>query len=302
VSMSGSTLIDSDIDTELRYLTWSIVCFWLHNNWSDLTFTFNSDFDDLIFAKYQGYQIAINSWSTSWTFWDSDSTFIDLWGTSYLVADGIDDNFDSDNYSASSTWSIFYPDGYIDNDSDARALNYGYIIEDSWLYNVFWSNTRMKNYIGENPFNNDAILKKLWQTWSWYLSLDINDSYRMFLYRIDNTTYNESNEMIIEQRIVWDAQLGGIWYLQDDLSLDSGTWSAYNFDFINHDYALFIENTSSWALLYQIRWEDATTGSGLYLNPLKDDDISVFSYLWSHMLVDDEWKLIWDQFEVFWLK
>jgi hypothetical protein len=48
-----------------------------------------------------------------------------------LAPDGYDDNFDSDNYQNSSTGSTYYPDNYLDNDADARALNYGYVIENS---------------------------------------------------------------------------------------------------------------------------------------------------------------------------
>jgi len=302
ISMSGSTVLDNDVDTQLRYLTGAIICLWTHDNGSELILNFNSDFNDIEFANYQWHQIPVNSSVLTGTFWDSDNTFLDLGSNAFIAADGYDDNFNSDNFSISSTGSIYYPDGYIDDDADARVLTYGYVIEDSWLYNTFWSNTQMKNYIEENPYNNDSVFRKLWQVSSWYLHLDINASHRLVLFRIDNDTYNETNELIIEQNITGTGQLAGVWYLQNDLSLNSGTGSAYNFDFINNDYALFVENTSSGALLYQIRWEVAASWSGIYINPLKDNNISIFSFLWSHMLIDDEWRLIWDQFEVFWLK
>jgi hypothetical protein len=303
MSMSWTTLLDTDIDTQIRYLTGSVLCLGTHDSGWDLILTFNSDFNDLEFANYQGHQIPINSWNLTGTFGDSDTSFLDLWSSAYITADLYDDNFDSDNYNIFSTGSIYYPDGYIDNDAGARALNYGYISEDSWLYSVLWSNTRMKDYIAQNSHNNNtSVLMSLWQVVWWYLKLDINASHRIVVYEIDNDSYNETNELIIQQTITGTGQLGWVWYLQSDLTLDSGTGSAYNFDFVNNDYAVFIENTSSEALLYQIRGEDATSGSGIYLNPLKDDDIYLFSFLWSHMVIDEEWRLIWDQFEVFWLK
>jgi hypothetical protein len=160
----------------------------------------------------------------------------------------------------------------------------------------------MKKYIDDNAYNNDNLLKKLWQLSAGYLRLDINKSHRLVLFQIDNDRHNETNELLIEQTITGTGQLAGVGYLQDDLSLSSSTGSAYNFDFVNNDYALFIENTSSWALLYQVRGEEIATGSWVYLSPLKDNDMSVFSFLWSHMLIDDEGRLIGDQFEVFWLK
>lgn len=301
ISMSGTTVSNWNVDTEIGYLTGAIICLWDYNG-SELVLNFNNSFDDLAFAKYQGHQIIIHSWSISGTFGDSDTTFLNLWWTSYLSSDGIDDNFDSDNFNISSTGGVYYPDNYIDNDADARVLTYGYVIEDSWLYNTFWSNTQMKNYIEENPYNDDSVFSKLWQLSGWYLHLDINADHRLVLFRIDNDTYDETNELIVEQNITGTGQLAGVWYLQNDLSLNSGTGSAYNFDFINNDYALFIENTSSGALLYQIRWEVTSSWSGIYINPLKDNDMSIFSFLWSHMLIDDEWRLIWNQYEVFWLK
>jgi hypothetical protein len=301
ISMSWSTVLDTDIDTDIRYLTWAIICLWSHDNWSDLILKFNNDFDDLVFAEYQGHQISINSGLLSGTFSDSDSTILDLWTTAYLSSDGYDDNFDSDNFNISSTGAVYYPDNFVDNDADARTLNYGYVLENSWFYNMFWSNSKMKNYIQQNPYNNWAIYKNIWQISSWHLHLDMDGDHRLILYRINASTYNDSNEIIIEETIRGGNQVADIWYLQNDLSLDNSTAGAYDFDFVNNDYALFVENHSSGALLYQIRWEDSS-GSGAYITPLMDNDISLFSFFWSHMLIDEEWRLIWDQFEVFWLK
>lgn len=303
ISLSWSTILDSDIDTEIRYLTGAVICLGTHDSGEDLVFTFNAAFDDLEFANYQGYQITINSSTLTGIFGDSDSSFLNLWSSAYVTPDLYDDDFNSDNYDISSSWSTYYPDGYIDDDAQGRVLNYGYILENSWLYNAFWSNTRMKNFIAKNPHNNNSSsFKRLWQVVSWYLELDINTSHRIVLFEIDNDTYNESNELVIQQTVMGTGQLAWVWYLQSDLSLGSGTTSAYNFDFVSNDYALFIENTSSWALLYQIQWEDAISGSGIYLSPLKDDEVSLLSFLGSHMLIDEQWRLIWDQFEVFWLK
>ena len=61
------------------------------------------------------------------------------------------------------------------------------------------------------------------------------------------------------------------------MSLSSSTGSAFDFDFTANDYALFIENTSSGALLYRITGE-TSSGNDIYLNPLRDDDPSIFSY------------------------
>ena len=125
----------------------------------------------------------------------------------------------------------------------------------------------------------------------------------MILYRIDPSTYNDTKEFLVNEYISGTWQLADIWYLQDDMTISSSiTGSEYDFDFTTYDYALFLENTSSWALLYRIRGEDTTSGSGVYLSALQDDDTSVLWYLWSHLLIDDTGRLVWNQIEVFGLK
>lgn len=303
ITMSGSNLRTTGIDTEIRFLNSSILCKATNaHNAQDLDIYFNADYTDLEFAEYSWRQVVLNSSSVSWIFTDSDSTNIDLWSAWYLIWDGYDDDFDSDNYNISSSWSLYYPDNYEDNDADSKLLSYGYIIEDSGLFNVFWNNIKSKAYIRSNQNNINANHAVPWDVSSGYLYLDINKAHKIVLYRINPTVYNESNELIIEELLTWTWQAAGVWYLQDDLSIGTGTTDAYDFNFSSNDYALFVENTSSGALLYQIRWEVASSGSWIYINPLKDDDPILFEYLGWHMLIDDNGRLIWDQFEVFWLK
>lgn len=303
ITMSWSTLRTTGISTQMRFLTGSIVCSnpAAHNGW-ELSIFLNDNYDDIEFAQFRWFQTWVNSGSLAWTFSDSDLTQITIPNTTYFASDGFDDNFDSDNYSVSSSWSIFYPDGYLDDDSDSKLIQYGYVLEGSWLYNVFWSNTKIKQYIQSNSNNINTIHQTLWSTWSWFLQLDINGDHAIFLYQLDKNTYNNSNEMIVTSLLTGTWQTGGVWYLQNDMTIANSTNNAYNFDFIGNDYALFIENTWSGSLLYQIRAESSLTGSWVYINPIDDSDPFVFSYLWSHVLVDDEWKLIGDMFEVFWLK
>ncbi len=301
-TMSGTVFRTTGISSDIRYLSWTILCKGVHNG-NDIDFYFNSWSTDLEFAQYEGSQITINSLNTTGTFADSDSTFLDLTLSYPLLSDGIDDNFDSDNYSIYSTGAVYYPDGYVDNDAQSRLVNYGYVIEDSWLYSIFWSNKKMKDYIDNNLNNSDSIYTKLGNVSSGNLYLDINKSFRLILYRINPSNYEETWEFVISEKRIGTGELAWIGYLQDNLSLSAvKTGSEYNFDFTTHDYALFIENTSTGALLYRVSAEDSISGSGVYLNPLKDDDTSLFSYLGSHMFIDEEWKLIWSQFEVFGLK
>ena len=301
-SMSGTLSKTTGISTTIHYLSWSIVCIGTHNGF-DVEFYFNTLSTDLEFSEYRWKQLAVNSWSTTGTFTDSDNTYLDLSGSYPLLPDNLDDNFDSDNYTIYSTGSVLYPDGYIDNDVKSRLVNYGYIIENTGLYNIFWSNTKMKDYIDQNTYNTGSVYTNISQISSWNLYLDIDSWFRLVLYSISSSDYDETKELIVNSTVVGTWQLAWIWYLQDDLSLSaSKTGAEYDFDFTANDYALFLENTGTNSLLYQVFWEDAVSGSGVYLNPLKDDDVSIFSYLWSHMLVNDEGKLIGNQFEIFGLK
>ncbi len=296
VTMSGTTF-----STNIRFLTGGVLCVGSYNSTS-VNLYFNSNYTDIEFAQYLWSQISINSGSTAGTF--ADGTSFSFAASYPLIADGIDDNFDSDNYSSYSTGTIFYPDGYRDNDDESRRMMYGYIIENSGLYNVFWSNTKMKNYVSQNPANLHPSGLRIGSSTGSYLYLDIDTSFKLILYRLDKNAYDTSKELLITERVTGTGEVASIWYLQTDLSLSpvkTGT-GEYLFDFVNHDYALFVENTSSGALLYQLRAEHASSGTGLYINPLKDQDVSLISYLWSHMFIDDEGKLIADQYEVSALK
>jgi len=197
---------------------------------------------------------------------------------------------------------IYYPDDYIDNDADGRLLLYGYILEESGLYNVLWSNGKIKNYISMLPDNTNSSHIPMSTASSAYVNIDINSSYKAYLYRINSSIYNQSNEIVVEELLTWTWQSAGIWYLQNDLSLSSSTGSAYNFDFVNNDYALFLENTSTDTALYQIRWYDANTGSGIYINPLDDRDSTILKHFGSHIFIDDKGQLIGDVFETYWFK
>lgn len=301
-TMSWATVLDTNINSEITYMSWSISCDAVFDG-NQVQLFFNTSFDDLDFVQFNGTQVFINSGSLLATFPDAENTTINVTSAYPLLPDWIDDNFDSDNYAVSSTWSMYYPDNYIDNDANARLVNYWYIVENSGFFNVFWSNLQMKNFINTNPYNLDGINAPIWNIGSGALYLDINSPFRLKLYVLDTNAYSETKELIITQTLTGTGSSAGIWYLQNDLSLGTGTGSAYNFDFVNNDYALFMENTLPDAtLLYRVTWYDKLTGSWIYLNALDDSKVSIFTYLWSHMLIDDVGRLIGKQYEVFGLK
>ncbi len=305
ITLSGATQRTTGVDTALRYLSWSVVCF-LENahNSQDLKIFFNPEYTDIRLAEFAGKQIMLHSGALSWVFADSENTRLDLGSTAYFSPDGIDDNFDSDEYSSFSTGSISYPDGYEDGDDLARRVAYGYILEDSGLYNILWTNSKTNNYIAKNPLNAHPRYTSLWDVSHGNLHLDIDTDYRLVLYEINKNIYDTSRELVVEKSYFWTGQIANIGYLQDDMTLSPvKNADTFNFDFQSKDYALFVENTThSGALIYQMTGEDALTGSGIYLQALDDSDVSLFSYLGSHVLVDSEGRLTGDMFEVFGLK
>ena len=78
------------------------------------------------------------------------------------------------------------------------------------------------------------------------------------------------------------------------------TWSEYNFDLINDDYAVFLENTGTGVLFFRVTWED-TVGKGIYINPIDDTNPSIIKTLWYEILNVDG-KYISKILEIVWEK
>ncbi|MDA9129356.1 hypothetical protein N9J72_02675, partial [Candidatus Gracilibacteria bacterium] len=124
----------------------------------------------------------------------------------------------------------------------------------------------MQEYIEDNTNNVDVLHTTPNVAENGYLYLDLNASHIITLFEISKNDYSQTRELRVTSQLQSEEQGANLGYLQTDMTLASGTGSAYTFDFLTHDYALFVENTSDRALLYQVTGEDALTGSGLYLN------------------------------------
>ena len=202
VTMSGTTF-----STNIRFLTGVVLCEGNYNS-ASVNLYFNSNYTDIEFAEYLSSQISVNSGTTTGIF--ADGTSFSFAASYPLIADGIDDNFDSDNYSSYSTGTIFYPDGYRDNDDESRRMMYGYIIENSGLYNVFWSNTKMKNYVSQNPANLHPSAIAIGSSTGSHLYLDIDTSFKMILFRLDKNAYDTSKELLITERVTGTGEVASI--------------------------------------------------------------------------------------------
>lgn len=282
-TMSWNTIISTTISTDL-FFSWSqTYCSWIYNSKS-LEIYFNSWYTDFEKASFDNniFETSLVNWV--WNFADLDSTNIDF-SWKYLLADNMDDNFNSDNYKWNSTWNINYSNDYLDNDDLSRKMIFWYIPPEFNFKNIFWSNSKVSNYIRDNSNNNNWFL--VWETWTWYLYLDIDRDYELKFLKIDKANFNISNEFKIMQTIKWSWSWT-LWYLQNDWSLSGSTSDNYKFDFINNDYAIFLKSTWTWTLFYKMRIE-TSTWANVYINPINDSFSDKIKYLWTDILYDDKW-------------
>ena len=325
ITLSWSTLRSDSVSTTLRYKDETMLCQWFHETIPFYIY-FNEDFTDTEYLELDEYQILFDSVNFTGLLLDSDMTQVDGSASFPLEADGIDDNFDSDNYRISSTGSLLYPDGYRDNDTEHRFMNFWYI--DSWddWYNIYWSNQKISDYIASNSNNIEFIddtwdnvywAMNIWNVSNWYVYLDIDGDFDIRIVRFDRDAYNQFNELII--RDIWESQSinqSWSWYLQSDGSLgwnisfwtggivDYGetTGSEFEFNFSDNDYAFFIRNKSlDDTLLYTMRILNHDIRE-VYSVPIQDDDPVVITMLGNHIIFWENWRPIWEKMEITQLK
>lgn len=287
--------------------SWSIYCEWDYF-WDSLKLYFNTWYTDIIEAEYSWSLVSFSWWIGVTPFWDLDNTLIDISFSNYLLGDNIDDNFNSDNYKVTSTWNTatgtYYSGIFQDDDVLWRKTLYWYAEIDNWFKKVFWNTFRILKIIDDNLNNNDDLNIKIWQVWSWVLYFDIDKPSKIKLVQFDEITYFETNELIALSTFIWDLPVWS-WYLQNNawiLSLsETLTWNEFQFNFINNDYAIFLKNTWTWALLYKISWE-TTSWTGIYITPIDDSDDNIVRYIWNEILIDEKWRYISKETELIYEK
>jgi len=300
ITMSGASNIQSWLTSVLTYEDKLFFCSGSYLS-DPFAIYFNTWFTDLEYAEYDWDAVAVSSGIGVRDFFDSDNTRINFSSSYPLASDGIDDNFNSDNYSLTSTGIAIYPNDFQDDDVDARKLIYWYANSDAGFVNIFWSNLETSTYIENNTNNLLTSNLKIWDVNNGHIVLDVNSNFKLKLYRFDRTQYNETRELFTLDILNSDEINGGIGYIQDDawvLSLSSTkTWNEYSFDFQNNDYGLFLQNTSTWALLYSLRGE-SSTGVNMYINPIDDSDDIVIKVLANEMIIKWGGQFFTEQFEV----
>jgi len=260
---------------------------------------------------------AINSWWGWWNLWqwdrefnDSDSTLISFDETWTIWWDWYDDNFNSDDYKVTSTWSIYYPGWFQDDDVIPRLTIFGDVRDSNTYQNIFWSNYETNVFIEKNTNNNDGLNLKMWDIEDANLYVDFfSDAedirFDLKLYEFDRTAYENENTLLLKKSYKIDDLTMNSWFIQMynwELWLSTTrTSNTMSFDFKNKDYALFVINKLDSNLSYRITWE-TSTWTWLYINPIDDSNTWTIESLSNHMIIWDEKNFIWEQFIVVWNK
>lgn len=300
VTMSG-TIHNTTSSSTLMYQSGAITCMGTHIGNPFSIYILTGSISDT-YVSYLWDSVNITAWVGDRNFSDSDNTLIDF-SASSLPLDNIDDDFNSDDYTVFSTGSIYYPNWYQDDDADARKLIYGYANPWVWFVNMFWNNSETISFIEQNPNNTDLRNQRIGSMTSSGIALiDINKDYTMKVYKLDRSLYDASKEILPLEVYTSGDNLGTVGYLQENAGvLSISTWSTVNdfqFDFVNHDYAMFVRNNSTGSLLYTLNIQDMTTGSGVYINPIDDSDPTVIKVLANDIIIDNQWRFLSEQFEV----
>lgn len=298
VTMSGDTVL-STTSSSLVYLDWIMYCSWTHNA-SNYYIYFNQDFDAFSGAIYVLDPVNLIWWIGERDFIDSDNTRMDI-SLSPTPPDGVDDDFNSDNYRVSWSGVVMFPWWYIDDDIIARTSIYGYISPQSEYSNILWANDKVHEYINLNPNNSDSVHDTLGNVSAWVMHLDADRNFDLKILQLDKAQYNDTKEIIVESKLETTWISAWIWYIQNNtgtLSLSGNlTGNEYIFDFTTNDYAIFLDNIDTGVLTYILELENAS-GSGVYINSIDDSGASSIKFLGSEIIQDAEKNYIWKIFEV----
>ena len=312
-SMSWAVNISINMSWSLRHVWWNILCRAEHAG-NDIDIFFNSSFTDLESATYDGATLSVSSSITTGTFTDSDTTFLDLGNSFPLQSDGVDDDFDNNDFIATQWYSyesetnlyniINYPDEYIDNDAENRLTLAGVVYPNEIDYNIFWANNIVRKMTGwEYTYNFGSGTTTMDVTDSAHLYFDISEDYTMVVHELDSEAYRDFKEIKIIDSFYSNSQSSWAWYLQDDMTLNATiTWNELFLDLSVKDYAIFINNTTPNILEYTLKAEHSINSNKIYIAPYSTYEWNM-KYFGNHIISRDN-VLIGRQemppFESFW--
>jgi len=262
-------------------------------------------------------------WEAESTFNDTDQTFFSFDSTGIGWEDNIDDNMNSDNYRSSSTWALWYPWDYLDDDITPRTTIFWNVSPNtSDYFNIFWNNYLTNNMINANVYNNDnpLVVAKIWEVEQWYLFFDLFSktelplSYNLKIIEFDRDSY-EKEYTLLPVAIYETTNLSdNYWYLQlnwDTMSFSRyKTWNEFEFDFKHNDYSIYVTNNLETNMAIRITWEERPTTwdvlttywRQIYINPIDDSKSWVIETIANHIIIGWEKNFIWENFKVIWAK
>lgn len=284
ISMSW-TVNNAIVSTELTSSWWLVFCSWSYL-WDNFQIFFDDTITDLSWALYEWSSVVLNVWTQVNTFSDPDNTIIDITASAYNFPDSLDDNMNSDEFLPSSwIWNVAYPNYYQDDDALWRMELNGYVNELDFK-NIFWSNSKVSEYIDNNANNYEWLNTRLWIVDDALMYLAVNTWSTLKILEINKSSYDSNRLIVIDNTYSWSI-VSWSWYIQNNawsLSLSPlKTGNEHIFDFTAKDYSIFLQNTSSWVLKYNLKSETGTWRQ-IYIVPLNDSSPNEISFLWNNML------------------
>ena len=276
-------------------------------------------------AEISVYLLA-ETWEIGWeaeSTFTHDDTFFSFDSTGIGWEDNIDDNMNSDNYRSSSTWALWYPWDYLDDDITPRTTIFWNVSPNtSDYFNIFWNNYITNKMINDNEYNNDDPLRvaKIGEVERWYLFFDLFSktelslSYNLKIIEFDRNAY-EKEYTLLPTAIYETTNLSdNYWYLQlnwDTMSFSRyKTWNEFEFDFKNKDYSIYVTNNLATNMAIRITWEERPTSwdplttywRQIYINPIDDSKSWLIETIANHIIIGWEKNFIWENFKVIWAK
>jgi len=248
-------------------------------------------------------------WEWVTDLWDTDSTFINFNKDWIWWWDTIDDDYDSDNYRVTSFWDTYYLDWYQDDDVVPRKTFFWNIKPVQRYINIFWNNYKTEKYIDENIYNDDILNDKMWNIDKAYMFLDLynktSNNFDLKIIEFDKDKFKYEQTLLPLKSSNWKWITSFLWYINiidNELSISKyKTWNEYVFDFVNKDYAIFIQNNSDDDIVYKL-YAETDSWRWIYINPIDDSWDWTIKVLANDIIIWWEKNFIWENIVVTWIK